>query len=227
MSVSSISLSSLLPDLIIAAVLVLTVVLGARAGLLKSLAGVIVVVCSAVGASWSARVFSDPLAEKLAPLLSAKLTEKLESGGAPAVQTGSAGEMLEKFGFSGKTLDTLTEQVLQQVRETGRSLTETVVTTVTHSISYAVVFLVSFLVLLVALTLLMKLLQLAAELPGLKTVNSLGGAILGLIKGVLLVFAAVWILRRLQLLITPEMVDSTFLLKFFANHSPLSLLTGL
>ncbi len=221
----SFSLTSMIPDLVILAVLVVAVVLGAKAGLLKSLAGVIVVVCSALGASWCARAFSDPLADKLAPLLSARLTEKLEDTG--AVRTASAGDMLEKFGFTGRPLENLTEQVLQQVRETGRTLVESVVTTVTHSIAYAAVFLVSFLVLLLALTLLVKALQLAAELPGLKTVNGLGGGILGFLKGALLVFAAVWALRKLQLIVTPEMVENSLLLKFFANNSPLSLLTGL
>ena len=222
----SLTPAALIPDVVILAVMVLTVVLGAKAGLLKSLAGVIVVVCSAVGASFAAKLFADPVAEKLAPLLTSRLTEKLESGGS-ATRTASAGEMLQQFGFSGKPLDSLVDQVTEQVRETGRSVVETVVGTVTHSIAYAAVFLVSFLILLLVLTLLVKGLELAAELPGLKTVNGFGGAVLGLIKGVLLVFAAVWVLRKLQLIITPELVENTVLLKFFANNSPLSLLTGL
>ena len=114
-----------------------------------------------------------------------------------------------------------------QVVETGRSVLETVVGSVVHSISYAGVFLVSFVVLLVVLTLLIKPLELATKLPGLRTLNALGGGLLGLIKGVLLVFCAVWILRKLQLLITPQLMEESMFLPFFVNRSPLSLLTGL
>ena len=54
----------------------------------------------------------------------------------------------------------------------------------------------------------------------------LGGA-LGLVKGALLVFLAVWVLQKLQLLVTPELVDKTVLLKFFARNSPIDLIAKL
>ena len=215
-------------DIVIAAVIILMVVVGAKSGLLQSLAGVIVLVCSAVGASFAARLLADPLAAKLAPLLSDALEGKLQEGGnALTPAAASAGDMLEKFGFSGETLDKLVEQVMESVRQTGQSVADSVVGTVTHSIAYAAVFMVAFIVLLVVLSLLVKTMELATKLPGLKTVNAVGGGALGLIKGVLLVFFAVWVLRRLQLVITPEMVEHSVILSFFANNSPLSLLTGL
>ena len=46
-------------------------------------------------------------------------------------------------------------------------------------------------------------------------------------KGVLLVFLAVWVLQKLQLLVTPELVDKTVLLKFFARNSPIDLIAKL
>ena len=56
--------------------------------------------------------------------------------------------------------------------------------------------------------------------------NLLGGA-LGLVKGALLLFFAVWLLRRLQLWITPELISQTYILRFFAEHSPMELITSL
>ncbi len=219
---------SILADVIIVAVILLALIIGAKSGLLQSLAGVIVLVCSAIGASFAARFLANPLAQQLQPMLSEGLTEKLGQTGQPAAATvADARQMLEKFGFSGESLENLAKEIVRRVGETGQTMADTVVGTVTHSIAYAAVFLVSFLILLLVLTLLVKGLELAAELPGLKTVNGFGGAVLGLIKGVLLVFAAVWVLRKLQLIITPELVENTVLLKFFANNSPLSLLTGL
>ena len=38
---------------------------------------------------------------------------------------------------------------------------------------------------------------------------------------------AVWLLRRLQIWITPELISQTYILRFFAEHSPMELITSL
>ena len=53
------------------------------------------------------------------------------------------------------------------------------------------------------------------------------GGVLGLVKGALLVFLAVWVLQKLQIFITPEIVNKTVLLKFFAQNSPMDLIARL
>ena len=84
-----------------------------------------------------------------------------------------------------------------------------------------------FLALLVLLWLLMKPVELVVKLPLLRTVNAVGGGALGLVWGALLVFLAVWLLQRFDILLTPDMVEDSALLRFFATNSPLSLLTSL
>mgnify|MGYP003306118597 CR=1 FL=1 len=85
----------------------------------------------------------------------------------------------------------------------------------------------AFLLLLLVVWLLFRPVYLLVKLPVLRTVNTLGGGALGLVWGMLLVFLAVWLLQRFDLLLTAEMVDHSLLLQFFANNSPLSLLTSL
>ena len=58
-------------------------------------------------------------------------------------------------------------------------------------------------------------------------INAVMGGALGLVKGALLLFFAVWLLRRLQLWITPELISQTYILRFFAEHSPMELITSL
>ena len=70
-------------------------------------------------------------------------------------------------------------------------------------------------------------LHLFTKLPVVHGVNALLGGVLGLVKGALLVFLAVWVLQKLQLLVTPELVDKTVLLKFFARNSPIDLIAKL
>jgi hypothetical protein len=98
---------------------------------------------------------------------------------------------------------------------------------VAHSVAYAAVYLAAFLVLLVVVWLLMKPVYLLVKLPVLRTANALGGGALGLVWGALLVFLAVWLMQRFDLFLTADMVENSMLLRFFANNSPLSLLTSL
>ena len=83
-------------------------------------------------------------------------------------------------------------------------------------------------ILLVLLWLLMKPLNaIVTRLPLISTVNGLGGAALGLVCGGLTLFVAVWAMQRFGWLLTPELIDSTTLLKFFATQTPLGLLAAL
>lgn len=209
-------------DMVIAVVLILTAIVGAKKGLLKSLAGVVIVVASFIGASFIADALADPVAKWLQPMLEGYLQEKLAVEG-----TTDAGAMLEIFQFSGENLEKMVEDVLAKVSQTGMSMLSAVSESVTHSIAYAAVYLVAFLALLVALWLLSQPLHLAAKLPGLRTLNALGGGALGLVWGALLVFLAVWLMQRFGWIITPEMVEKSTLLHFFATNSPISLITSL
>ena len=55
----------------------------------------------------------------------------------------------------------------------------------------------------------------------------LGGGALGLLWGALVVFVVVWALRKFDILLTPETVEQSRLLRFFAEHSPLDWISGL
>ena len=211
-------------DVVIVAALLTGIVLGARNGLLQSLAGVIVVVVAFLAAIWLAGRFADPVAQWLQPILEQRLADKIQS---KPVSTASAGDMLALFGFSGRTLVDLAKTVTEQALQTGRSLLDEVVGSVIHSIAYAAICVLSFLVLLLVLRLLIKPLELATKLPGLRTLNGVGGAALGFIESLLLVYLAVWALQKLQLIITPQLIEESMFLKLFVNHSLISLITSL
>lgn len=210
-------------DIVIAAVLLLSVLLGAHKGLVKSLAGVVILVAALVGASFIADALAEPVAAWMGPMLEQHIQENLTG-----TDTADVESMLTALQFGGGELQKMVEDVLQTVQETGSSLLTAVVDSVTHSIAYAAVYVVSFLALLLALWLLVQPLNLAAtKLPVVKTVNALGGGVLGLVWGALLVFLAVWAMLRFGWVLTAEMVADSRLLYFFANNSPLSLLARL
>ena len=121
----------------------------------------------------------------------------------------------------------MVRSVTEKAQEVGQTLLSAVVSTVLRSVAYAVVYLVSFLLLLLLLRLLLAPLHLFTKLPGVHGINAALGGVLGLVKGALLLFFAVWLLRRLQLWITPELISQTYILRFFAEHSPMELITSL
>lgn len=219
-------------DIFMAAFLLLALVLGIRQGFLQSLARVAIVVVALLGAVWLAEHLADPAAKWLEPVLTEKLQQQM--GGQTAVDAAAeadpglaAAGILETFGFSGDTLDEMVRSVTDKAQEVGQTLLSAVVSTVLRSVAYAVVYLVSFLLLLLLLRLLLAPLHLFTKLPVVHGVNAVLGGALGLVKGALLLFFAVWLLRRFQLWITPELIGQTYILRFFAEHSPMELITSL
>jgi len=211
-------------DVVIVAALLAGIVLGARRGLLQSLAGLVIVVVAFLGAAWVAQKLADPVAQWLQPILEQRLAEKIQNKN---VSTASAGDMLALFGFTGRSLAELAKTVTEQAIQTGRSLLEEVVGSVIHSIAYTVLYVLSFIVLLLLLKLLLKPLDLATKLPGVHALNGLGGAALGFVEALLLVYLVVWVLQKLQIIVTPQVVEESIFLRVFVNYSPISLITSL
>lgn len=215
-------------DIFMAACLLLALVLGVRQGFLQSLARVAIVIVALLGAAWLAEHLADPAAKWLEPMLTEKIQQQMD-GQATAADDPSlaAAGLLETFGFSGEALDKLVESATEKAQEVGQTLLSAVVSTVLRSVAYAVVYLVSFLLLLLLLRLLLAPLHLFTKLPVVHGINAVMGGALGLVKGALLLFFAVWLLRRLQIWITPELISQTYILRFFAEHSPMELITSL
>ena len=210
-------------DLILLALLLIGLVLGWRQGFVQALTRIIVVVAALLLASWIAGKLAEPAARWLEPVLTEKLEQRLTAQG----NTSDAGEMLAAFGFEGDTLSKLVDSAVQKAQQAGETLLSAVVSTALRSAAYAVVYVVSFLLLLLLLRLVLTPLHLFTKLPVVHGVNALLGGVLGLVKCALLLFLAVWVLQKLQLLVTPELVNKTVLLKFFAQNSPIDLIAKL
>ena len=209
-------------DLILLALLLIGLVLGWRQGFVQALTRIIVVVAALLLASWIAGKLAEPAARWLGPILS-ELEQRLTAQG----NTDDAGEMLAAFGFEGDTLSELVDNAVEKAQQAGETLLSAVVSTALKSAAYAVVYVVSFLLLLLLLRLVLTPLHLFTKLPVVHGVNALLGGVLGLVKCALLLFLAVWVLQKLQLLVTPELVSKTVLLKFFAQNSPIDLIAKL
>ena len=207
-------------DFVLAGILLLSLGIGARRGLLDSLGNIASMVLAFLVAGWAADALSGPVAEWLRPMLAQKVQQSL----APSELEEA---MVSASGYFGPAAGKLAEKISQAVQQTGKSLADAVADGIIHSVAYAILYLVAFVVVLFLLRLLLRPLDLAARLPGLHLLNTVGGGVLGLLTGVLALFFAVWVLENFHWIITEEMVQRSTLLKIFVNNSPMTWLTSL
>ena len=223
-------------DVIAAAVLIAAAAWGAHRGLFRSLAGLAVVIVALVGAAVIANTLAAPAARLVTPVSREGIETRVDEAMAQQsqevqmpeedVDEGFAiADLLALMGLDEDVRDSLARQTEEKIQDTGVSLAMAVVESVAESILYAALFLLSFVVLTIALKLLIRALDLVLQLPGLHLVNSLGGGLIGLAEGALALFLAIWVLRRFGVSFETDTVSATHILKFFATHTPLSALS--
>lgn len=225
-------------DAIVVILLVGSTAYGAKRGLLRALAGLLIVVAALVGAGMIAATFSGPAAKLAAPLISERIAQQVD--GAMAVQADSVrmqeadGEdslqiedLLALLGLDEDVRDSLAENARETVRDTGVSIATAVVESIAQSVIYGVLYILSFLALMVLLHVLVRAMDLLMKLPGLHGVNALGGGLLGLAEGALLLFLAVWAARRLGVSFEAEPWAEAHILRIFTTNTPLSVLSFL
>ena len=219
-------------DIAVAAVLLLFLILGARAGLVRTLAGLLIVVVALVGAGMIAATFTDPATRLVAPMIEKAVTQKVEE--AITAETGrlnvervdpEIGELLSMLHLDEDVRESIADRAEQTVRDSGASVISAVVESLCRTAIYGLLYILAFLGLWLLLHVLATAMDLLAKLPGLSFLNALGGAALGLVKGALVLFLAIWAARRLGVSFETEEVARTYILQFFATHTPLSVLS--
>jgi uncharacterized membrane protein required for colicin V production len=92
---------------------------------------------------------------------------------------------------------------------------------------YGFLYILSFIALLILLHVLVRAMDLMCKLPGLHGLNAVGGGALGLVEGVLVLFLAVWALRRLGVSFDADPWAQAQVLRIFTANTPLSVLSFL
>lgn len=200
-------------DIIAAALLLGFVLYGAKRGLFRALAGLLIVVLALVGARLAAEALALAAARLVSPIVERRIEKKLDAAleDADLSREILPEELLGFLGVSGDRLEDLAEQAREGVRETGASILTAVARSMAESTLYGVIYVLAFLVLTVLLNLAAQLMDLALKLPVLHGANALGGAAVGLVEGALAVFLLALLLVRLG--VSPE---GSYILEFAA-----------
>ena len=218
-------------DAVVVLVLVGFILFGIRRGLLGTLAGLVIVVVALVGAGMIASTFSGPAAKLVSPLIEKQIEKKMDNAlreheaQMPEADDGfQIEDLLALLGMDADVRESLTQKAQDTVRDTGVSVAAAVVSSIAQSVIYGVLYILSFVALTILLHVLFGAMGLLAKLPGLRSMNALGGGLLGLIEGVLLLFLAVWAARRLGVSFEVEPYTQAHILRIFTDYTPLSIL---
>lgn len=219
-------------DAIAIAVLAGFAALGAWKGLLRTLAGLLVLVLSLAGAGMIASALSAPAAKLAVPVIEKRLESRLDEAmqeqlpeRVPEGNELPLTELLDLLGVDRASRDSLAGRAQETIRETGMSLAAAVIESLAQSVLYGVLYMLSFILLTIALHLLVRMLDAVLKLPGLHGLNVWGGGLLGLLEGALLLFLAVWVLRLLGVSFDGE--NGGLVFRFFTDHTPLDALAFL
>lgn len=242
--------TAIILDVLTAAALIAFTVMGAHRGFFRTVAGLLAVILALVGAQLFTNWAAPHVSGVLQPAIERRVEKKVDAAlggdtitpqepqiGASRPDSGTQDQkeaeeeseiqrLLRAIGVDEQLFQRLGESAREKVRDTGVTVATAVVQSVAESVIRALLFLLSFAVFLLLLKLLAKVLDLALKLPVLRSMNGLAGAAVGLVEGALAVFLAVWLLRRFGVSFETPAVEGTYLLSFFAKHTPLSALAS-
>lgn len=216
---------SLIFDIAIAAILLLSLIIGGSRGFVRSLLSVVILVAALLGSSIVANVLADPVTEWVTPRVEQSILDRLTDGhseeavSAAAASDNAALSQLVDF----DAITGIAKKAMDSAVEAGENMLEGAVAGMIRSLVYAILFLLSFLLLTLLLKLITSPLHLAARAPVLSTLNRLAGAALGLCIGVLVMFAAASVVQWTGL-VDQATLRQTYLLQYFTQHSPMDLI---
>lgn len=204
---------SLLLDLVLLGLLVFSFVMGVRRGFLLSLCSLLAVLVALLGGWYLAAHWSQPLEERLEPVILETLTQR---------------EAEEKT--TSPLPDNLPQALQDQAAQTAQDWKNATLAQAAAFLAGAaakvILFLAGFFVVLLLWNLLFHALNLVAKLPGLHGLNKFFGGALGLVKGLLLLMLARWVLCDLLGWIPADVTRDSILLSLLPSLDLFDLLEG-
>ncbi len=204
-------IATLLPDLILGAVMIVMLIYGAKVGMFRSFSGLLTILVAVFGAKLLADWGSVLVAEYIVPLVQPAVEHKLaeilaeQAVGAEGVNLGVLGMV--------PGVPELVEGITDSV---ATSIAPAVALEVAKAIGWVILFVLGAVLFRVVCYLVVELLDVIDCIPGLHFLNHLLGGVFGLLKGFLLVLLVVIVVVKFGWL--PEsMLEDTVLMKWMAQ----------
>lgn len=194
---------------------------GHRKGFVLTLCGCLAFFVALIGGSMIASALAEPVSQLLLPMIQQRLTSAVADQAADQATLPAVLDALGNSGFYKQFLSAVESAVSAGIIAATGNVVHAAAEYIAARLAWAVLFLVSFAVVLLAWTLLSHALDLACKLPVLSGLNRWSGAAVGLVKGLILVYAALWLLH--DSLIPPELAEQTRLVRLLYAYIPMPL----
>lgn len=213
----------LILDGVLALLLLLFVISGIRQGFVLSLCSFLAVFVALFGAVMITKYTAPLVTDFAAPHFLPSIVEKVEDTSPEISSRGPTAEalppLLEHLGLPESWMD-MVVRVYQGDQEETRppftSPSQMIAKSILEIAVAAGLFILSFILLLILWKIVSKALDLVTKLPVLNFCNRLLGALLGLLKGLLLLFILRWLFCDFLGLVPAGLIEETYLFQFLS-----------
>jgi len=241
-------------DIVIFAVVVFTVWRGIKSGFIRGLVGLASLIICLILAGAAAKAFSADFSDMIRPFVGGMVERQIQSvlpkfdenyippAGTevdynytpdnPEDTTQQSDvwllseETLRKLGIFAPAARKIANSVEQEAETLGVEVATLLTDKLSAALAYIAVFAVAFVLLAIICVVAGNLINLAFTLPGLHLTDQILGSLLGLAKGLLLIFFAATVLRNMGI-ITSAIVEKTVILEYLVLHNPVAGALGL
>lgn len=225
-------------DLAIIAVVAFCAWRGYRNGLIRGAFGVAALIFSIFLANITATAYSDEFTSMLRPFfggvvdtaLAEMIEERIGAGaaiGGTQVLYGyedyeTAFAILQRIGLP----ESAAEQMADLAATGTSALSDNISNMLSSTFAFVAVFGIAFILLMIIFAVVGNLISVVFSLPGLWLVDSISGAVFGLFKGLVIIYALGVIVRYMGLL-APSLLEDTRLLGNIVNSNPVANMLGI
>jgi uncharacterized membrane protein required for colicin V production len=133
---------------------------------------------------------------------------------------------LRDMGVSAGASKLIADKVGGQMENVGQTMSVFLTEKLCQALAYIGVFIIAFALIAIIFAVIGNIFNLAFSIPGIETIDKIVGLVLGLFKGLLIVFVLAVALRYIGLL-PADTVEKTTVLEFLLNKNPLAGILGI
>lgn len=223
-------------DVVLVLILLLCIWNGYRKGLVSGIGGLVAIAVSLYAATLLANTFSHELIPVLHPfadgymqsLMSDEVSEELgiqemdlslddylEQN--PDQSMAVCTKSYQEIGIYESEAKRLAEQAKDYAENNEAGIREAIVQVLCSTVAHTGIVLLGMLLILILITAIANIPNLSFRIPNMDILNDVGGAVVGLIRGLIFCMILVWALMFLGILIGKTTLDSTILARLLAK----------
>ena len=212
---------------------------GYKSGIVRSVFAILAIVISIYGASLIAGIYNEEFDGMIKPFLSGMVDTaaskvrsgedtvvKLEDGDRENVYKMSYAVMRE-LGLVDSATDKIAIEVEDETKNVNQDMYNLISDKVCQRVAYVAVFYICFILIAIIFAVVGNLVNLSFEIPKAGIAEPIVGAVLGLVRGLILVYAIAMIFRYTGIFLKENVTDNFGILHAISNANPIAGIIGM